>query len=207
MKRLKQGIDPRQDDSVKKPVREVNKQSIHPSKKKTRVLGRQTLGELWRDMERTLLPSNVTPVPKTVGTTRHGKLSADQWRTTCTIHLVYTLIRLWGEETENWRHRAMLENFIDLVTATKLAAMRTMSEERILLFQSHMLRYLRGLLDLYPGTTLSPNQHLSVHLTQLFRRWGPTHAWRCFAFERYNFKLQRIPTNMRLGTSTILACN
>lgn len=203
MKRLERGIDPRQDDNIERPVREVNKQSIHPSKKKTRVLGTQTLGELWRDMERTVLPSNITPVPKTVGTTRHGKLSADQWRTTCTIHLVYTLVRLWGNEPEDSRRRAMLGNFMDLVTATKLAAMRTMSEERISLFQSHMLRYLRDLLDLYPGTTLSPNQHLSIHLAQLFQRWGPTHAWRCFAFERYNFKLQRIPTNMRLGAATI----
>lgn len=154
-------------------------------------------------MERTILPSNVTPVPKTIGSTRHGKLSADQWRTTCTIHLVYTLNRLWGNEpAEDSRHQAMLANFMDLVTATKLASMRTMSEERASLFRSHMIRYLRSLLDLYPGTTLSPNQHLSVHLYELFLHWGPTHAWRCFAFERCNFRLQRIPTNMRLGVST-----
>ncbi len=98
------------------------------------------------------------PAPAQVGTSRTGKLSADQWRSFCTIHLVVTLTRLWGSQNTESRQRQMLHNFMDLVTATKLALMRTMSADRAKLYHETFLAYLRGLQSLYPHISLTPKQ-------------------------------------------------
>ncbi|KAG2059475.1 hypothetical protein BDR06DRAFT_979972 [Suillus hirtellus] len=124
---------------------------------------------VWKDIEIMTLPSNIATTPKAIGSARHGKLSADQ----C--------------------------NFMDLVTATKLASMRQISTEQVNSFHFHMLCYLQNLLDLYHGITMTPNQHLSIHLADLFSSWGLAHAWRCFPFEHFNYKLQIINTNMMFG--------
>ncbi|KIK31552.1 hypothetical protein CY34DRAFT_103141, partial [Suillus luteus UH-Slu-Lm8-n1] len=39
------------------------------------------------------------------------------------------------------------------------------------------------------------------HFGELLQRFGPTHAWRCWIFERINYTLQQIPTNKKFGTS------
>lgn len=167
--------------------------------KATKVLGKETLREIRNDMERLKLPSWVSPAPKHPGVSKRGKFTADQWRTFCTINLVFTLTRLWGPEPKGSRKRRMLDNFMHLVTAIKLANMRKMTTARILRYEFHIHQYLTTLLDLYPGTTISPYQHLSLHYGALLRRFGPTHAWRCFPFERYNYLLQKIPTNSKFG--------
>lgn len=167
--------------------------------KKTRVLGKETLHALWSDMGKTVLPSWVTRGPKEVGTARCGKLSADQWRSTCSIHLVVTLIRLWGDEPRDSRFFLMLTNFMDLVSATKLATARSLSESKITQYELHMKRYLSDMLSLFPHKFVSPNQHLSLHLGKFLRAFGPTHAWGTWAAERMNHVLQGINTNMRFG--------
>jgi hypothetical protein len=93
----------------------------------------------------------------------------------------------------------MLINFMDLVTATKLASMRSMSPARIEKFKFFMNRYLEELLLLYPGISISPSQHLSLHFVELLESFGPTPGWRCWAFERANRRLQDINTNMKFG--------
>lgn len=88
---------------------------------------------------------------------------------------------------------------MDLVTAVKLATMRSVTSSSISLFESTMLRYLAGIKFLYKHHAFSPNQHLSLHLGALLRRFGPVHAWRSYPFERWNLVLQSIQTNMRPG--------
>ena len=162
------------------------------------VLGKETLKEIWKDNSDVSLPSWIGRVPSRIGDAKVGKLSADQYRTTCTINLVVTLVRLWTEDGRQ-RYRDMLDNFMDLVTAINLAHMRVLTPRTIKLYEEVMLKYLRGLRRLYPSVSLTPSQHLSLHLGQVMRRFGPVHAWRCFPFERYNGLLQNIPTNCKFG--------
>ncbi|KAJ3571368.1 hypothetical protein NP233_g3797 [Leucocoprinus birnbaumii] len=89
----------------------------------------------------------------------------------------------------------MLQNFLHLVNAIKIGSMRTTSLKHSQDYEFHMKKYLETLLELYPGATLSPYQHMALHVGQQLRRFGPTHAWRCFAFERYNHLFQNIDTN------------
>ncbi|KAJ3906875.1 hypothetical protein F5879DRAFT_986962 [Lentinula edodes] len=97
----------------------------------------------------------------------------------------------------------MLVNFMHLVTAVRLADMRTMTEARIASFEEHYGKYIRGVIGedhlggLYPHTRVTPYQHMMLHFGDLLRRFGPVHSWRCFAFERFNYILQTTKTNSR----------
>ena len=163
------------------------------------VLGRSTLEEVHKDIRIMSLPSWIGRVPHDLGSASHGSLSADQWRTACTVNLVTTLGRLWGSKPADSIERRMLENFMDLVAATKLANMRTITPTRIADYDFYMLRYLQRAVILYPNVSLRPYHHLSLHYSRFLKNFGPTHSWRCFPFERYNYLLQQVNTNSKFG--------
>ena len=144
-----------------------------------------------------MLPSWIEPAPRNWGTTEHGKLSADQWRVLCTIHLPISLISKWSDHSA--RHMDMLANFMDLVTAVRIASMRVTNDEYIALYEQHIFSYVRGVLKLYKDADIKPNHHLSLHLGRFLRTLGPVHAYRTFAFERINYMMQRMNTNGKHG--------
>jgi hypothetical protein len=172
---------------------------VSRSAEKTRVLGRSRLKQVRRDMQRLRQPTWVSRAPGHPGEKKWGKFTADQWKTFCTQNLPVTLIRLWGSEPEESFERSCLDNFMHLVSAIKLANLHVIDEERIQQYERHMLEYLTGLLELFPGTSITPYQHLALHFGDHLRRFGPVHAWRCFPFERFNYILQNFPTNNRPG--------
>lgn len=154
------------------------------------------------------LPGWVSRAPSHPGESRWGKFYADQWRAFCTVNLPVTLIRLWGTKPKESREYQMLENFMDLVTAVKLATMRKMTMQRIAQYETYMRRYLEKLIVLYPGANFGPYQHMSMHFGDQLHRFGPTHSWRCYPFERYNYLLQKIQTNNIWGVLMVtLLCN
>lgn len=159
------------------------------------MLGTETIAEIKLDMDRLTLPSWVPKGPKHPGSTKQGKLHADQWRSFCTINLVITLVRLWGQEDYDSKEGRMLRNFLHLVSAVKYASLRIVDEESIHAYETHIYAYLQTLLELYPGTELVPNQHMALHFGRHLRQFGPTHSWRCLAFERFNYLLQQVETN------------
>ncbi|KAH9893362.1 hypothetical protein C8Q73DRAFT_608263, partial [Cubamyces lactineus] len=160
------------------------------------VLGRQMLKRIHEQLPRTELPSWVDRVPSNVGTKARGKLSADQWHIFCVVNLPIILIPLWG--LGEGRPRQMLDNFMDLVTEVVIGGLLEMTEEAIQVYETVALRYLRGLKELY-STTITPNQHNSIHIASLLRLFGPLHAIRTFFSERMNYLLQQTNTNMHIG--------
>lgn len=163
----------------------------------TPVLGKDTLAIIRADMEKTILPSWIEPAPRNWGTTEHGKLSADQWRVLCTVHLPISLISKWNDTSD--RHTAMLANFMDLVTAVRIASMRVTNDEYIALYDHHIFSYVRGIIELYKDADIKPNHHLSLHIAHFLQTFGPVHAYRTFAFERINYMMQKMKTNSRPG--------
>lgn len=151
-------------------------------------------------MQEIMLPSEVSPAPSRIGAPGQGTISADEWRTFCTINLVVTLVNLWGPLPENTRESQLLRNFMDLITAVEIASSRSITRENTWELQKRMHAYLQGILELFPGTTIGPYQHMCLgHLPQVLLDLGPAHAIWCYAFERANFVLQRIKTNSRIG--------
>ncbi len=172
--------------------------------RKTSVLGKELLEQIHRDISLTRLPSWIGRCPRDLGSARHGSLSADQWRTACTVNLVTSLVRLWGKAGSGTRFRDMLNNYMDLIVATKAATMRIMTPARIQEYHAHMYRYLTNAQRLYPHHGVSPNQHLCLHLPHLLQDFGPVHSWRSYAYERFNHILQEIKTNGIPGEFTML---
>jgi hypothetical protein len=154
-------------------------------------------------MARLHLPSWVARPPSRPGEKKWGKFTADQWKTFCMQTLPVALIRLWGGQAEHSKERRRLDNFMHLVSAVKLATMHRMTEQRITEYEYHIRQYLQTLISLYPGTSITPYQHLSLHFGRHLRLFGPVHAWRCFPFERFNYILQQFPTNERFGKPTL----
>ncbi|KZT33096.1 hypothetical protein SISSUDRAFT_1027949 [Sistotremastrum suecicum HHB10207 ss-3] len=171
----------------------------------TGILGRDVLAAVWHDIDKTSLPSWITRAPARVGSSKVGKLSADQWRITCTIHLPITLIRLWGSLNPDDRQHQLLENFLDLVQVTKLCYSRKTSRATGKQITRLLHRYLVKMRELFPEVSITPYQHLCLHLEYFLQRFGPTHSWRCFAFERANYILQRINTNSKFGLSGLIS--
>lgn len=145
------------------------------------------------------MPSCVPPAPRTVGSARAGTLGADEWYTFCTVNLPITLMRLWGsssiESNEHW----MLSNFADLVIAVKIASQRSITDDEIATYDVHMNHYLETLSSLFPGVTFTPNHHLSLHLSENLRDWGPAAGTHLFGFERGNLSLRSVETNNKIG--------
>ncbi|KAJ3506647.1 hypothetical protein NLJ89_g6753 [Agrocybe chaxingu] len=171
--------------------------STNPTK--TRVLGTEVLAAVREDMERLSLPSWVPRAPAHPGEKRWGKFSADQWRTFCTLILPITLIRLWGSHPEDSREKQQLDNFLHLVAAVKIGTQRKITKSDIAQYEIHMHTYLTTLLTLYENAEITPYQHLALHFGPLLENFGPTQSWRCFPFERYNYLMQKIPTNQKFG--------
>src|SRR5580704_907886 len=89
------------------------------------ILGIDIMTRVWSDMAQTVIPTWLTPAPPDWGTTKRGKLSANNWRVVCTIHLPISLIWLW--RSESGIKIELLKNFMHLVTAVQVANMRISS--------------------------------------------------------------------------------
>jgi Domain of unknown function (DUF4218) len=163
------------------------------------ILDATVLAEIWKDIRRTTLPSWLGSPPKKLGSKAQGKLSADGWRTFCTINLVITLVRLWGRLDGRTRPKKLLENFINLIIAATWATKRTMSEERVQIVEQHLQLYLTSLVSLFSSSVLTVNHHLCLHLAECLRLFGPVHGWWAFPFERFNGIIQQIKTNFKFG--------
>ncbi|KAL1741381.1 hypothetical protein HDZ31DRAFT_66981 [Schizophyllum fasciatum] len=163
------------------------------------ILGKERLAEIDHDAETLILPSSMQAAPKSAGERKGGKFKAASWLTYALVNLPITLIRLWGSAPSDSRERAMLDNYMHLVKAIRLASLPYMTPEVIESYTSEMHRYLTTLLELFPGTTITIYQHLSLHLPLLLAEHGPTHAWRCWVVERMNHVLQTLNTNNKFG--------
>lgn len=163
------------------------------------ILGSYLLQAIQDDNEKTLLPSWLQSAPKALGTTGHGKATADQWRVLSTIHAVITLIRVWGFHGQDTQEFRMLRNFVDLARIATIAPRRSTSFAHRETLHRYMMSYLQGIKVMYPEVNIVPNHHIMLHLPDFLRDFGPVHSIWAFPYERLNGILQSIKTNNRFG--------
>lgn len=165
------------------------------------------VAELNSDICRTVLPSWMSPGPKSFDASEHGKLSADEWRTTALVRLSITLPRVWGPQ--GGRRKLMIDNFMHLTNAMTIASTRAVvihpsskngaRNSTADLFREEYKAYLRGRVELYPTGKVQPTEHIVYHIGDKLGQFGPTHHTSTNAMERYNGMMQDQPTNMRSG--------
>jgi len=161
------------------------------------VLGRDVMAAVWNDMSRTRLPGWITPAPSNWGTTQRGKLSADSWRVVCTIHLPITLIRLWHKE--EGRKRQLLDHFMDLVAAVRIANMRIASKNQSDAYAFHIGRYVKNIRTLYADQKIKPSHHAALHIDDMLSFFGPNHSHSGPHYERYINFFHHMNTNNKPG--------
>ncbi|EDQ99107.1 uncharacterized protein LACBIDRAFT_317644 [Laccaria bicolor S238N-H82] len=175
--------------------------STQPEVGSRAVLGSDVMEAVWEDMAFTQLPSWVGLVPRNWGTAKRGKLTADNWRVICTVHLPITLIRLWKDETG--RKAELLQNFMDLATAVRIANMRVSSKNQVRAYNFHISRYASALPTLFPDVSIKPTVHAALHLGDIMDLFGPVHSHSAPFYERYIYFLQQLNTNKKLGAYSL----
>ena len=172
------------------------------------VLTDEEMVEIWSDLARISTPTWVTPIPLDLGSSSHGKLKADQWRTLGITHLTLSLIRLWGlresRDARSQKCKELLDVTISLMSAVILASSRVTSPSIAAAYLTHMKSYMEGIKKLFPQYRFRPNHHMALHLHEYLCRFGPVHSWWTFPFERIIGMLQHIPTNFKIGMSCAL---
>jgi len=172
------------------------------------VLGKDVIEAVWDDMKHMKLPTWIHPAPPNWGTAARGKLSADQWRLVCTVHLPITLIRLWGHIAG--RKRDMLAHFMDLVSAVHIANMRIISQQQIKAYDDCIRHYASRCKELYPNKTLKPLLRTALHISQILDLFGPVHAISAPFYQCYINFFHRMNMNNKLGTQQpplVSVCN
>lgn len=159
---------------------------------------------IWADMALTVLPSWVTDVPRNWGTTTRGKLSANNWRVICTVHLPITLIRLWGGGDAPADRKSKLDNFMDLARAVQIANLRSISKKEIELYEHYVFRYVTTFKSLYKLAKVRPIHHAALHYGDVLRGFGPAHTHGAGFYERYIHSMQSKNHNMKLGSCLVL---
>ncbi len=162
---------------------------------------------VWADMALTELPSWVTKAPPNWGTAARGKLSANNWRVICTIHLPITLIRLWGRDDLPGVWKAKLENFMDLVRAVQIANLRSISRKEVELYEHYIFRYMTSFKSLYKLAKVKPIHHAALHYGDVLRGFGPAHTHNAAFYERHIHSMQSKNHNMKLGLSFVSRSN
>ena len=145
--------------------------------------------------------------PLNLGSPRHGKLKADQWRTCIEFDIPISVMQPWSKETclpeqkpEVMVHydkpfQCIMHLAVTMCWATSYRTSECYSEK----FEENMVAYLRCLLDLYPNIQFRPNHHTVLHIGSFLTQFGPVHSWWMFPFERVIGILQGINTNSKLG--------
>jgi hypothetical protein len=162
-------------------------------------LGKDIMEAIWADMALTKLPSWVTAVPRNWGTMTRGKLSANNWRVICTVHLPITLIRLWGGDDAPEDRKHKLHNFMDLVCAVQIANLRSVSKQDIELYENYIQHYLVEFKLLYKLVKVKPIHHAALHYGKTLRSFGPAHTHGAAFYERYIHSMQTQNHDMKLG--------
>ena len=172
------------------------------------VLADKEMRQIWSDLARISMPTWVSPVPLDLGSSSHGKLKADQWRTLGITHLPLSLIRLWGlrdgSDLRSQKCRELLDVTISLMSAVVLASSRVTSPSIAAAYLIYMKAYMQGIKKLFPQYKFCPNHHMALHLHEYLCRFGPVHSWWTFPFERIIGMLEHIPTNFKIGGSCAL---
>ncbi|KDR74581.1 hypothetical protein GALMADRAFT_41458, partial [Galerina marginata CBS 339.88] len=167
-------------------------------------LTEEELRQIWSDLSEISTPTWVTSVPSNFGSSSHGKLKADQWRTLGITHLPLSLLKLWGlrgsdNSSRSQKCREILEITINLISAVVLASSRTTSSAIATAYLQHIKAYMEGVKNIFPQYRFLPNHHMSLHLYDYLLLFGPVHSWWTFPFERIIGMLERIPTNFKVG--------
>ncbi|KAI8447104.1 hypothetical protein BY996DRAFT_8441656 [Phakopsora pachyrhizi] len=167
-----------------------------PSKGKI-ILNSHMLSYINKHLPRIKVPSWVKQPLPSLGKASHGQLKADEWRNLFTIQLPLILPVYWLEKDSE--KCSLFRNFAHLVSLVKCALKQSTSIDIIKEYRHHIHSYLSSSLQLFPHSNLAPNHHMTIHLADCIKDFGPVRAWWSFSMERLMGEAIKASNNNQLG--------
>ncbi|THH06094.1 hypothetical protein EW146_g9718 [Bondarzewia mesenterica] len=142
--------------------------------------------------------------PPNLGSSSHGKLKADQWRSCIEFDLPVSLVRrainqIGKNMAQDSRRRALVHSIMLLAIALRWATSHRTSGNHAQQYTKTVDAYLRTLAKLLPHLNRRPNHHNALHLGKYLLLFSPVHSWWMFPFERVIGMLQQMNTNSKIG--------
>jgi hypothetical protein len=176
----------------------------------TPFLTKQDLMDIRSDITSTIRPSWQADLPTNFGTTKHGKLKADQWRTAVEFDIPVSLVRILtkrgstGNISRDTRARRVVEHTLDLSMAVAWGLSRRTSPRHAERYDFYMSRYIAGIRELYPDYDLKPKHHYALHISDILLQFGPLHGVWSFSLKRLVGRLQGFNSNYKNGAVLLL---
>lgn len=174
------------------------------------LLSMKDMQAIREDISKTIRPTWHEGPPPNFGQPVHGKLKADQWRSTIEFDLPVSLMRILVTEMANGlpqerirKRELQTRSTILLATAIRWGTSHKTSSQHASEYKRNIVEYLHTVRQLRPDRNLTPNHHYSVHYGDLLPLFGPAHSWWAFPFERLIGLLQKFKTNFKIGECSI----
>lgn len=145
--------------------------------KENDLIGEKDFELVQRRVNAVVPPPEIGRIPSKIATGFSG-FTADQWKNWVCYYSAFALKGiLRGEHYDAWMH---------FVTACRLICCQSITMEQCLEAESRIVKFCKLFENLYGTTKCTPNMHLSCHLVECIRDYGPVYSFWCFSFERYN---------------------
>ena len=151
------------------------------------ILDQNALSIIEKRINSTIVPPGLGRLPVSI---RSGTfLTADQWKNWTIYFSLYCLEDLLPQpQIECWR---------SFVLACRRLVKYTITNDDICIADGLLLRFCRKAAELYGNDVVTPNMHMHCHLAACLRKFGPSHSFWLFPFERYNGIWENQPSNNR----------
>lgn len=134
------------------------------------------------------VPGGTGRIPKKIASC-FGGFTAEQWKNWVILYSMYALRGILPQE-----HYLCWQAF---VLSCFFLCRREISPIELKKADLLLLKFCKGVENLYGTSSITPNMHLHGHLAQCIEDYGSVYNFWLFAFERYNGVLDDYPTNKR----------
>lgn len=152
------------------------------------ILSMAGLEELDRRANTFQVPHSTGRLPVNIAS-NYGGFKAAQWQVWITV---YSPVILKGLIPDNH-----LRCWLLFVRACTILSQRIVRKDDVVTADLLLLNFCRQFEQLYGSEHCTPNLHLHLHLKDCLLDHGPSHAFWCFSFERYNGLLGSFHTNRK----------
>jgi hypothetical protein len=150
-----------------------------------KVLKPESLREIQRKMNQFQVPADIGRIPGKVECGEgFANFTADQWRTFFTV---YATVALWKHLPDE--DRKVLTYFVRICS---ILVRRIVQSDLIEEAHQRLVEIVKIIEQTYGRDFITPNLHLSLHLHECAKDFGPLYAFWCFSFERMNGVLGKL---------------